>query len=198
MADTVIETINIAEITEGKSKGKKTFWKIKTTDDEYYTCWKQDVKDRLVEGMNTVSLDINDTGDKIFKNIVGIAPPPEVNGEGYLAEMGGGAPGPAPAAAPAAAQTTQRGQPIASVAPPASTPPPAPSQPLQQPGGMSHMQQVRSVALQIAAGMVATGVIKTVELIPMSERNVRYILDGSGEQKSSAAATVQAADYVDR
>jgi hypothetical protein len=184
--ETVIETINVAEITEHASKkSNKKYWKAITTDGEYYTIWKQDVKDRIMEGINTVSLEINDTGDMVFKNVVGIAAPPQVDGGGYLAEMGAAPPPQQPAQRPAQAA-------------PAPAAPPVSSQPLQQPQSLTPTQQARAISLQVAGAMVASGVIPTTELMAMSERNLRYILSGAGEQNSSSRTTVPAADYVER
>jgi hypothetical protein len=174
-AEAVVETINVAELTEHKSKKGARFWKAVTTDGEYYTIWKDDIKDRMSEGINTVTVEHNNTGDKVFHNIVGIAAASasaeHIDSAGFLDELGGATPPPQRRATPTPLQNPPQHAPSAQVS-----------------SGLSPIQMARAMGLQAAAAVAAAGVIGTQQMVAMAERNARYILDGPGEQQNSSVA----------
>lgn len=183
--DTISEQIVVERIERKSTKANKPYWQIITEDGEYYSAWSKSVADQIASfGKDTpvnVSVEVNESGDKVFKNILGVESE-DINGDDFLMEMGS-AVDEEPIARPAA--PIRRSAPAAASAPVSA---PTPS--------VSPLIMARSIGIQVAATLVASGKAPAKELISAAERATQYILDGVAEQKSSST-DVNPSDFAE-
>lgn len=155
-----------------KSDGKSPFWSVTADNGDFYSVFKPDVEARLAEGKHAVMVEENKRGDKVYRNIVGIA---EAEMEADGVDLDEIVPG---------------GKEI-------STAPPLLKKQQNLSTNIINLVDIRAQALACAVQLAAQGVITNAKIESQARIFCEYILHGrSNDQPSSAPSTDDVDQFV--
>lgn len=167
--------ITITDIARKKKNDEKKtpYWQVTDDNGDFYSVFSKDIEPRLeVDESNSVMVEEVKRGEKTYRNIVGIAPPEDIDedpADDILDEV---VPNGRPAPRPAKPATTTI---------------------------VNNMADIRAQALVAAVTLVAAGTVAAKDIEKQSDTFVQYILTGkSVEQKNSSEVSDDYQQFIDQ